>query len=126
MEDKIGTLIPVLSLFIPIIAIVMGIGIGMLAIYLRYRKRKEISAHYHQERMAAIEKGIECPPWPDRLLADAHQPGLEIHVGGGRRRCRDQRREHQHRSHAETPKPFIQTLVHSSNSRAARSLSSHG
>jgi Domain of unknown function (DUF6249) len=71
MED---TLIPVLSLLIPIIAIVMGIGIGMLAIFLGYRKRKQLCDHYHQERMAAIEKGIECPPWPDRLLADDAAP----------------------------------------------------
>jgi uncharacterized membrane protein HdeD (DUF308 family) len=67
-------MIPFMSLLIPIVAIIMGIGIGMLAIYLRYRKRKEIFAHYHQERMAAIEKGIECPPWPDRLLADEDAP----------------------------------------------------
>ena len=60
----------VLALMIPIIAIVMGIGIGMLAIYLSYRKRRELFAHFHQERMAAIEKGIECPPWPDSVLAD--------------------------------------------------------
>ncbi|MGO8930392.1 MAG: DUF6249 domain-containing protein [Limisphaerales bacterium] len=49
-------------------------GIGMLAIYLNYRKRKQILDLYHQERMAAIEKGIECPPWPDHLLADEAAP----------------------------------------------------
>jgi len=54
-----------MSLLIPIIVIVMGIGIGMLAIYLGYRKRKEMFALYHQERMAAIEKGIELPPLPE-------------------------------------------------------------
>jgi len=74
MEDKLGLLIPFVSLMIPIISIIMGIGIGMLAIYLGYRKRKEIFALYHQERMAAIEKGIECPPWPDRLVADQAAP----------------------------------------------------
>jgi hypothetical protein len=63
-----------LGLLIPIIAIIMGIGIGMLAIYLGYRKRKELFTCYHLERMAAIEKGIECPPWPDRLLADETAP----------------------------------------------------
>ena len=74
MEDKAPLMIPALALLIPIIAIIMGIGIGMLAIYLGYRKRKQIFAFYHQERMAAIEKGIECPPWPDRLLADDAAP----------------------------------------------------
>jgi hypothetical protein len=63
-----------LALMIPIISIVMGIGIGMLAIYLNYRKRKDLLDHYHQERMAALEKGIECPPWPDRLLGDEGTP----------------------------------------------------
>ena len=63
-----------LALLIPIIAIILGIGIGMLAIYTGYLKRKDLFAHYHQERMAAIEKGIDCPPWPDRLLADDEAP----------------------------------------------------
>jgi len=63
-----------LALMIPIISIIMGIGIGMLAVYLGYRKRKELLDHFHQERMAAIEKGIECPPWPDKLLADENTP----------------------------------------------------
>ena len=67
-------IIPVLGLMIPLIAMIMGIGLSMLAIYLSYRKRKEIFALYHQERMAAIEKGTECPPWPDRLLADEAAP----------------------------------------------------
>jgi hypothetical protein len=63
-----------LALLIPILGTVLGIGIGMLAIVLSYRKRKELFAHYHQERMAAIEKGIDCPPWPDRLLANDEVP----------------------------------------------------
>ena len=63
-----------LALIIPIISVIMGMGIAMLAIYLGYRKRKELLDHFHQERMAAIEKGIECPPWPDRLLGDENTP----------------------------------------------------
>jgi len=58
-----------LAIFIPIVAIVMGIGIGMLAIYLDYRKRREMFSLYHQERMAAIEKGIELPPLPEAFFA---------------------------------------------------------
>ena len=34
-------------------------------LYLNYRKRKDMFALYHQERMAAIEKGIELPPLPE-------------------------------------------------------------
>ena len=56
------------AMSIPIIAIVMGIGIGMLALYLDYLKRKEMFTLYHQERMAAIDKGIELPDWPEGLL----------------------------------------------------------
>jgi hypothetical protein len=60
--------------FIPIVAIVMGIGIGMLSIYFGYRKRKEMFALHHQERMAAIEKGIELPPLPDEFFSDNGKP----------------------------------------------------
>ena len=65
-----------LALLIPIISVIMGLGIAMLAIYVGYRKRRDLYQHYHQERMAAIEKGIDCPPWPDCLLTDenTHAP----------------------------------------------------
>ena len=59
----------ILALLIPLSAIVLGIGIGMLSIYLDYRKRKEMFALYHQERMAAIDKGIELPPLPEAFFA---------------------------------------------------------
>ena len=61
---------PIIAVFIPIIAIVMGIGIGMLAIFLNYRKRKEMFTLYHQERMAAIDKGIELPPLPEEFFRE--------------------------------------------------------
>ncbi len=59
-----------LALMIPIVAIVLGIGIAMLTVYLQYRRRKETFALYHQERMAALEKGVELPPLPDYLLTE--------------------------------------------------------
>ena len=37
----------------------------MLGIFLNYKKRKDMFALYHQERMAAIDKGIELPPLPE-------------------------------------------------------------
>ncbi len=55
---------------IPIIAIVMGIGVVMLTLTLNYRRRKEMFALYHQERMAAIEKGAELPPLPDAFFTE--------------------------------------------------------
>jgi len=65
----------ILVLLIPLSAIVLGIGVGMLAIYLEYRKRKEMFALYHQERMAAIDKGIELPPLPEEFFgADCGKP----------------------------------------------------
>jgi hypothetical protein len=62
MLDSLG---PIVALMIPIVAIVMIFGTGMLHIYLNYRKRRDMFALYHQERMAAIEKGIELPPLPE-------------------------------------------------------------
>jgi len=67
-------IIPVLGLFIPIIAIVMVFGTGMLSIYFNYRKRKEMFALYHQERMAAIEKGIDLPPLPEDFFHENGKP----------------------------------------------------
>jgi hypothetical protein len=57
-----------MPLLIPIIAIVMGCGIPLLAIFVDYRKRKEMFTLYHQERMAAIEKGVELPPLPEAFF----------------------------------------------------------
>ncbi|HTP39230.1 MAG TPA: DUF6249 domain-containing protein [Steroidobacteraceae bacterium] len=58
----------VLALMIPIIAIVMGIGIGMLALWLDYRKKRDIYALHHKERLVAIEKGMDVPPLPDNFF----------------------------------------------------------
>lgn len=54
-----------IGLAIGFVAVIMGCGIPIVAIYLEYRKRKDIFVLYHQERMAAIEKGIELPPLPE-------------------------------------------------------------
>jgi Domain of unknown function (DUF6249) len=58
----------IFSVFIPIIAIIMGIGFAMLSIWLDYRKKREIYQLYHAERLAAIEKGIEVPPLPPEFF----------------------------------------------------------
>ncbi len=58
----------VLGLMIPIIAIVMGIGMGMLGFWLDYRKKRAIYELHHKERLAAIEKGIEVAPLPQELF----------------------------------------------------------
>ena len=71
----------VIGVFIPIVAIVMGCGTGMLSLYLRHQKRQEMFALYHQERMAAIEKGAELPPLPEDFFldADGHRPRNSSH-----------------------------------------------
>jgi hypothetical protein len=59
--------VAILGVMIPIVAIVMGLGIGMLKLWLDYRKKREILQAHHAERMAAIEKGIELPPLPPQF-----------------------------------------------------------
>jgi hypothetical protein len=63
-----STLEGVLGVMIPIIAIVMGIGMGIVGMWLDYRKKREIFELHHKERMAAIEKGMEVPPLPPELF----------------------------------------------------------
>lgn len=53
---------------IPLVAIVMGIGIGMFALWIDYQKKREIFELHHKERLLAIERGMEVPPLPDALL----------------------------------------------------------
>jgi len=60
----------IIAVLIPIVGIVMGIGLAMLSVYLQYSKRKEIFALYHQERMAAIEKGVDLPPLPEQFFTE--------------------------------------------------------
>jgi len=59
-----------IGVFIPIVAIVMGCGTGIISIYFHHRNRKEMFSLYHHERMAAIEKGIELPPLPEEFFRE--------------------------------------------------------
>jgi hypothetical protein len=68
-----------MGLMIPILMVIVGGGVALLAIFLGYRRRKEIFAMYHQERMAAIEKGVDLPPLPDPLLTDDGRPARPYH-----------------------------------------------
>jgi Domain of unknown function (DUF6249) len=60
----------IIAVMIPIVAIVMGIGIGMLSLFLDYRKKQDMFALHHKERLAAIEKGMEVPPLPPEFFQD--------------------------------------------------------
>ena len=70
----------VVAVFIPIVAIVMGIGVAMLALYFRHRQRDMIA----RERLAAIEKGIDPPPVPEGFLEEKptqHRSGTYLLKG---------------------------------------------
>jgi hypothetical protein len=60
----------VIAIMVPITAIVFGVGIGMLSLFLDYRKKREMFALHHKERLAAIEKGMEVPPLPPEFFRD--------------------------------------------------------
>lgn len=60
----------VIAVMVPIVAIVMGVGIGMLTVFLDYRKKREMFALHHKERLAAIEKGMDVPPLPPEFFQD--------------------------------------------------------
>jgi hypothetical protein len=58
----------IIGVFIPIVAIVMGIGIGMLSIWSEHKRKSQLLEQNHRERMHAIEKGIELPALPPNLV----------------------------------------------------------
>jgi Domain of unknown function (DUF6249) len=58
----------IMGLTIPIVAIVMGIGVAMLGMWLDFRKKREMFQLHHAERMAAIEKGVDIPPLPPEFF----------------------------------------------------------
>ena len=60
----------IIAVMIPIVAIIMGVGIGMLSLFLDYRKKTELYALHHKERLAAIDKGMEVPPLPPEFFQD--------------------------------------------------------
>jgi Domain of unknown function (DUF6249) len=64
----------IIGVFIPIVAIVMGIGIGMLAIWSEHKRKAQLLEQNHRERMHAIEKGLELPPLPANLVSTSNGP----------------------------------------------------
>jgi hypothetical protein len=64
----------VIGVFIPIVAIIMGIGIGMLSIWSEHKRKAQLLEQNHRERMHAIEKGIELPPLPPNLVGMSNGP----------------------------------------------------
>jgi hypothetical protein len=64
----------VIGVFIPIIAIVMGIGLAMMAVWSDHRRKAQLLEQNHRERMHAIEKGAELPPIPANLVGAGNGP----------------------------------------------------
>jgi hypothetical protein len=64
----------VIALFIPIVAIIMSLGIGMLFLWSEHKRKLQLLEQNHRERMHAIEKGIELPPIPMTVVGVAGTP----------------------------------------------------
>lgn len=62
-----------LMFMIPIIAIVMALGIPIVAIITDYARRRSFFELHHKERLAAIEKGVELPPLPPELFGNGRK-----------------------------------------------------
>jgi len=54
----------------PLIIVVLVFVWVTFSTWCDYKKRKELMMLYHQERMAALEKGLELPPFPRELLGE--------------------------------------------------------
>jgi Flp pilus assembly protein TadB len=59
-----------IALAIPIVAIIMTFAMLITAIITENKRKREMLNLYHQERMAAIEKGVELPPLPADAFFD--------------------------------------------------------
>ena len=62
------TLVSMLSMAIPIVAILGAFTVAIVTTYIHYRRQRELLQMHHIERMAALEKGIELPPLSPELL----------------------------------------------------------
>jgi hypothetical protein len=64
----------IIVFLIPIVAIVMGVGLGMLGLFLDYQKKTRMFDLHHKERLLAIERGMEVPPLPSEFFAPVRKP----------------------------------------------------
>jgi hypothetical protein len=54
-----------MALMIPILGIVLGVAVAIIAIVASHREKLKRTELRHRERLAAIERGIELPPDPE-------------------------------------------------------------
>lgn len=64
----------VIGVFIPIVAIIMGISVAIVSIWSEHKRKAQLLEQNHRERMQAIEKGIELPPLPANLVGMSNGP----------------------------------------------------
>lgn len=71
-----GDLKHILPFMIPIVAIIMGVSLAMLVVWLDYNRKRELFESHHRERLAAIERGMEVPPLPTELFQQGRGASL--------------------------------------------------
>ena len=71
-----------MALLIPIIGIVLGIAVAIVAIVASHREKVSRAEFRHRERIAALEKGIELPPDPPEPEIDRKVGSLKNGVMG--------------------------------------------
>jgi hypothetical protein len=65
----------IVGVFIPVIAIVLGVGAAIVQIIANHRQRLQRAEHRHRERLAALDKGLELPADPVEPVVDPrHRP----------------------------------------------------
>lgn len=62
-----------IGVFIPIVAIIMGVGIGMMALWAEHKRKSQLLELLHRERLHALDKGLEPPPIPANLAGDGDE-----------------------------------------------------
>jgi hypothetical protein len=75
--------IELLALFIPILALILGVAIAIVWIFTSHRQKLQRNDMRHKERLAAIEKGLEIPPEPVEPENDGRKAsGLRSGISG--------------------------------------------
>jgi hypothetical protein len=55
-----------------LIVVAGGLSFPIIMVLLQQRAKREVLKAWHEQRMAAIEKGVELPPLPEALLNGSH------------------------------------------------------
>lgn len=71
-----------MALLIPIIGIILGVGIAIVAIVTSHREKQKRVELRHRERLAALEKGIELAPDPEPDAGGRKSSSLKSGLSG--------------------------------------------